>query len=398
MIQTAIPYEDIQRLSNLKDYKIMDTPREQAFDDITLLASEICEAPVALISFIDDKRQWFKATHGLEITETPIELSFCTHTLKSAKGIFVVPDARKNPAFTENPLVTSSPNIVFYAGIPLISAEGNAVGALCVIDFVPRKLNQKQTASLKALGRQVTSLLELRKSERLLKGAYSELIANQEEAKELASTAAHDLRSPLHNIISLVHFFMDENAAMLNEENLMYLNHVMTCSYKLSKLIDGMLEYERTTRIITVNQEAFDFVEMIRGIIDELNPPAVIKVSYPKGKKMITTCKPALLQILSILLESALLHQDKPNGKVNISFAEDNEFYRIGVSDNGSGIAGEDIPVLFNVFQVIKQDPTPKTGIAFPAVSRLTKKMGGTISVDSKTGKGATISFTLKKI
>ncbi len=151
------------RLEELHRYEIMDTEQEQEYTDLVEMAAAICGTPVALIGLIDADRQWCKARVGLEVQEVPREISFCTHAIRQ-QGLFIIPDTLHDPRFAEHPLVQREPHVRFYAGMPLVTPAGHALGTLCVVDQVPRKLNQTQTRALEALGRQVVSLLELRRS------------------------------------------------------------------------------------------------------------------------------------------------------------------------------------------------------------------------------------------
>lgn len=156
-------FNEKARLQALRRYKILDTDPEKAFDDLTILASHICQTPVALISLIDSNRQWFKSKHGVNVSETPREVSFCAVAIQQP-DLFVVPDASKDPRFSSNPFVVSDPKIRFYAGAPFTSSDGHPLGTLCVVDVVPRALTPSQEAALLALSRQVQAQFELRKN------------------------------------------------------------------------------------------------------------------------------------------------------------------------------------------------------------------------------------------
>ncbi|MBC7607131.1 MAG: PAS domain S-box protein, partial [Burkholderiales bacterium] len=162
-----IPANEQERVKALLNYQILDTFSEAEFDNITELVANICNVPTALISLIDDKRQWFKSAVGFENTETPREASFCQYTIMGQE-VFEVPDAQLNPIFKENPFVTDAPHIRFYAGAPLTTPDGYNIGSLCVIDQVPRKLDESQRKALTTLANYVVVQLELRVKNRAL--------------------------------------------------------------------------------------------------------------------------------------------------------------------------------------------------------------------------------------
>jgi PAS domain S-box-containing protein len=157
-----------ERLHALRAYQILDTLSEAEYDDLTELASEIIGTPISLISLVDENRQWFKSKKGISLTETDRTFSFCAHAIMDNENAFIVEDARKDERFRHNPYVTSNPNIVFYAGIPLIDVDHYALGTLCVIDNKPRKITSKQIKSLQTIAKQVVRLIESRKTHREL--------------------------------------------------------------------------------------------------------------------------------------------------------------------------------------------------------------------------------------
>jgi anti-sigma regulatory factor (Ser/Thr protein kinase) len=190
--------DESARLAALRKYRILDTDPERSFDDLTMLASHICGTPIALISLIDADRQWFKARVGLSISETSRSVSFCTHAIKQ-RELYVVTDARDNETFRNNPFVVAENGIRFYAGAPLVTPNGHALGTLCVLDKVPRTLTPEQIDALLALRRQVEALLELRAN--LLE--LDEALKARDKAETEQQRLIGELRESLDNVRKL---------------------------------------------------------------------------------------------------------------------------------------------------------------------------------------------------
>ncbi|MCL4788815.1 MAG: GAF domain-containing protein [Verrucomicrobia bacterium] len=189
-MSAPVPPNETKRLKVLWQYEVLDTVPEEVFDDLTDLAAHICETPIALISLVDEDRQWFKSRLGLSLSETSRDISFCAHAI-TTDGLLIVPDATKDKRFKDNPLVTGGQKIRFYAGAPLITPDGHALGTLCVLDKKPRALRLEQQQALRVLAHHVMTQLELRRHARELAQAH----ANGHQIKtELARARAEITR------------------------------------------------------------------------------------------------------------------------------------------------------------------------------------------------------------
>jgi GAF domain-containing protein len=170
MTNPSLSIDDKARVAALNHYSILDTLPEQIFDDVTALASMVCGTPISLVSLVDTDRQWFKAAVGTELRETPRSVSFCAHTLATARTL-IVKDATQDPRFMDNPSVVGPPGIRFYAGAPIIERSGHVLGTVCVIDTTPRSISPIQVAALEALARHTMALLEMRRTIEAYAGA-----------------------------------------------------------------------------------------------------------------------------------------------------------------------------------------------------------------------------------
>jgi len=181
-MSTPTAGSEAARVAALDRYAILDTEPEQSFDDLIILASHVCQTPMAMLSLVDDHRQWFKSKVGVQVRETPRDISICAHAIEQ-RELFIVPDTLQDSRFRNNPLVVNEPHVRFYAGTPLVNEDGFALGTLCVVDREPRELNADQKEALEALGRLALRQMELRQNLQLLKDALNDR-TREEHARE----------------------------------------------------------------------------------------------------------------------------------------------------------------------------------------------------------------------
>jgi len=189
MIAPPIPQDEAERVAALRRYCVLDTLAEPAFDRLTKIAQHLLDTPTVLVSLIDSDRQWFKSKIGVTVNETSRDISFCAHAIKQQE-LFIIPDATKDLRFSNNPLVISDPKIRFYAGAPLITPDGQALGTLCVIDKVPRELRPEQQQALRVLSRHVMTQLEIRRHSKELNEAHKAKEATKEELDKVQAENA----------------------------------------------------------------------------------------------------------------------------------------------------------------------------------------------------------------
>lgn len=382
------------RLHALKSYQILDTLPESDYDDITKIASEICNVPITLISLIDDDRQWFKSKIGLSANETSRDISFCGHAILDPSTPLIVEDARNDIRFTDNPLVTSSPNIAFYAGIPLVNHDGYALGTLCAIDNHPRQLNDNQIESLKALGRQVVLLFELRKNK-------IELEEKNEYLKRFTSIAAHDIKAPMHNISTLAQLLLENNPNDFPKGSFEMIQKIQYSAEKMTTLINGILEYSLDHQHAQNNFEWISISEIINELKCLLLNSSECKIEYIAEIEKIYSHPTFLTQLLTNIVSNGIKYNDKDNPLVHLKFEVSENNYIITITDNGPGIEERVQEKIFDPFSVqISKDRFGNKGhgLGLATVKKIISAMHGNITVTSKISKGTTFTLTLPKL
>jgi signal transduction histidine kinase len=401
MIKPKIPQDEVKRVVALKEYSILDTLPEKEYDEITYLASKICKTPISLVSLIDDKRQWFKSHRGLDVTEIPKDVSFCAHAINDKNDILIVPDSRKDERFHDNPFVVDKPHFIFYAGVPLVNSKGYPLGTLCVIGNNPTDLDEFQINALKALSNQLIKLFELGKKSHELEAKIFEIETQNKGLEKFAMMAAHDIKSPLSNIVMLTELFSDKYSGLLDAEGRETLQLIGNSSKKLTQLIEGMLKYSKHSGLLLQDKEEICINKIIHDLIPLIDSKQEVKFHItPEKDILLYTNKAALEQILMNLMVNGIKYNDKSEIIISITIEDEKDFVKIAVIDNGPGIKEEDRDRIFQIFETtsnINRFGEQGTGIGLATVKSLVKALGGTIRLFSEVGKGSHFEFTVRK-
>lgn len=432
------PPEETNRLAALKSYNILDSLPEADYDDLTRLAATICQTPIALISLVDDRRQWFKSHHGLSIQETPREFAFCAHNIIDPFTPLIVHDAGQDERFAHNPLVTGEPHIVFYAGEPLVDANGLALGSLCVIDNQDKQLTADQLGALKILAKQVVNLLELRKTNqrltdseaqyrhqniqleqqaqariRSLEEANQDLLRSNENLQQFAYIASHDLQEPLRKIQLLSTHLQTKYGPVLEADGQHTLSRLATVGARMSSLIRDLLVFARIS-IQQVPRQAVSLNQLIEEVLSDLSVSLEETQAQIESESLPTVQGDAmqLRQLFQNLISNALKFR-RPSVRPHIRLStsevssadlpdhvnpsvQDPTYFCISVSDNGIGFEEKYVDRIFQVFQRLHgHNEFAGTGIGLAICQKVVTNHGGAISGQSRVGHGATFSVYL---
>jgi len=400
MTQLLLRRNEEDRLAALHSYDIFDSGEEKDFDALTSLASAICQIPIALITFIDDKRQWFKSHHGTDMTENLRELSFCTYVIESGEDIMLVPDPSLDERFVNNPMVTGPTKVAFYAGVPLVNEDGYALGTLCMLDQQTHTLSTQQIEALKTLAKQVVDKIELRRKVLTLEKTNQELLNSNVLIQKFASMAAHDIKNPLSTIMLTSQALKIRLEKLQDEGCLRLVDMNVTSTKNLLGLVDEMLEYSKAPSLLITKRQQVDLNSILRKVISMLVVPENIEIIMPEENHSIYISIIAFEQIMLNLLSNAIRYNNKERGYIKIGFDQDDEFYRFEVEDNGIGIAEQYHEKIFGnnfTLKITDRYNNKGSGIGLSTVKDLLSVLNGNISVRSIPGVGATFFATLKK-
>lgn len=370
-MKAELHHAEDRRLSALRSYGILDTPREAEFDDIVSVVSAVCNAPISVINLIDDGRQWFKAETGLGVRETPIDSSLCAHAILQP-GLFIVPDTTLDPRFHDNPLVTGDPHLRFYAGALLETPDGLSLGTVCVLDYTPRILDDTQKALLRVMASQVMKTLELRK---LIETERAGRLQAEQVAREnqvLAREGDHRVMNSLQLVQSVLSLQM---RSATNAETRTLLesarNRVLAIASVHKELhLGGSLE----------DIEIGAFLQRLCDSLKETAPAQVTAVHLAADVLMMRSDLASTIGLLVAELVTNSFKYAYPDGgqpgsgRVAVSFSHVDDTWSLQVADDGVGL-----PADF--------DANDSTGVGMRVIGALVRRLDASLSIDSGNGR-----------
>ena len=398
-MESILLAEEELRLSALYEYNILDTENEEVYDQLTEFVANICDTPIALISIIDESREWFKSRYGLPDCEKPRGWTFCDE-INLNEGVFEVKDTLNDDRVAYPPLLKDGTQVIFYAGVPIINAEGYHIATLCVVDSQPACLRDEQKVQLKILAKQVLYLLELRKShyvkEKLLRQSIldaKELEKKNKQLEQFVYTVSHDLKAPLITISAFAKTLAKELEASTNEkqkhrftriqENTSQMGGLLTDLLELSRVMSQAIKRELLNTELIVNSQ----LQELKGDDEHINFIVESPLDYIfANKTLLSRC---ILNVCNYAIQNK-----SPDNVLNIKVAtvDHGSYISLVIVDNGLGIAEEDQERVFCIFEQVEKQKG--TGMGLCIVKAATEKHGGEIQLTSTLGIGS--QFELK--
>ena len=401
LLKYPLPTNELQRVQAVRSYEIFDTEEENDYDALTSIASMICQIPVALITFIDDKRQWFKSHHGTVINENLREYSFCTHTIAAEEEIMVVSDASKDERFANNPMVTGPTKIAFYAGVPLVNSEGYALGTLCVLDQVPRELTADQKNALKILAKQVIDKIELRRKIKELATVNKELELSEQRKSDFLSIVSHELKTPITTLKA--------NLQMLDRikekpDSPLFPKLVDSCSKNVEKInlmVDDLLNMHRySENQLELNKTHFSIYDLMSICCNHVRIDDRHELFVKGDHKIILYAdEHRIEQVLVNFVNNAVKYApDSRQIDLTVSIVDNN--VKVSVKDYGPGIPEDNIPHLFDRYWRASHSGKKYTGLGLGLYicAQIIARHDGHIGVESTIGQGSTFWFTIPNL
>lgn len=392
------PADEASRLHTLQSYHILDTPAEPVFDEIASLAARLLDTPMALVTLVDEDRQWFKANVGLRDSQSDRDDSFCAHAL-GKPDLMVIPDAALDDRFRDNPFVVADPHIRFYAGAPLVAPDGQGLGALCVLDRVPRTLTEDQATTLRVLGRQVMAQLELH---RLLRHAREDVSHMHEVTRlknEFVATVSHELRTPLTSLQGSLQLLLSDDEALPTQEGRDLVGVAVKNSERLVRIVNDILDIAKIEAgqlpMVLTRLDVAPLLEAamdtVRGLARDKQLRLVVEAADPLPAVLVDQDR--IVQSIVNLLSNAI--KFSPAGGLVTLTATGAEDVRMAVSDQGRDIPADQLRLVFDKFHQVGGPNRQGTGLGLSITKAIVEQHGGRIDVTSVVDAGTTFTITL---
>jgi len=392
MIEAPIPFDEELRLKNLKDLMVLDSEAEKQFDDLVLLASQLTECPVSLISLVDKDRQWFKAKTGILLEESPRDTSFCGHAItQEGENLFTIQNTLDDERFNDNPLVTENPKIRFYAGQPLVTTSGKKIGTLCVMDTKPRSLTKEQEMSLQIISSQAVALMELRK----------DVVRERAESLKkisFVSAMSHEIRTPLTALSGYIEILSDESTEEERKKYGTYFNALKSNSKHLLELVGNVLDFSKLeVNKVDVKKDKLNTQSLINHINNVFKLEAEKKgidfeITADNLPKFLETDSTFIKQIIINLVSNALKFTSKGFVKVALFYEDSTHKFTVEVEDTGPGISADDQERIFYPFaQAVEGEAKMLgTGLGLNISKQLSELLGGGVKLKkTELGRGS---------
>ena len=404
---------DPDRLAALRSLRLLDTPAEPAFDRLTRLAATILRVPVALVSLVDEERQFFTSCIGLPepwatTRQTPLSHSFCQHTVATAQPL-IIEDARDHPLVRDN-LAIPDLNVVAYAGIPLITDDGFVLGSFCVIDTQPRVWAAEELAILRDLAASVMTEISLRiaraqdaRREATLQASYTEAQAALASRDRFLAIAAHDLNSPITALVGYATLLtrQGEPAGDGQASEQRMLHRIAEQAQRLSLMINALLDFSQIQQgQVTIDRRLLELGALLARVVERMqdaHPTAELAARVPEPPLWIAADEVRLEEAVQNVIQNAIKYS--PAGSpITITVAPTVRDVTIAVTDRGRGIAPEDLPHLFDAFyRADAAGGTSGIGLGLYIVKAIMTAHDGTVDVASEVGRGTTVSLRVPR-